>query len=91
MPTKNKPTDVLSFRLWDAKDIKTKLLGEIFINYEYVTIQSKKHRANFVSEFVLLFIHGLLHLIGYDHFDAKTKTQMFSAQNKIMKKLNLIK
>lgn len=79
---KDSVTDVLSFNL-DSKE----LLGEIYICPAYVrkTIQEDM----FVEEILRLIIHGLLHLIGYDHEvelneETKDKVEMFVKQEKIL-------
>jgi probable rRNA maturation factor len=84
----NKPTDVISFAFYDSNGIKTPLLGEIFINYQQARRQTK---INYEYEILLLFTHGVLHLIGYDHHNKKAEEQMFELQNKIMQELNLIR
>ncbi|MDR1235185.1 MAG: rRNA maturation RNase YbeY [Mycoplasmataceae bacterium] len=84
----NKITDVLSFAMHDAKQPKTELLGEIFINYQ----QAQKQATVSVDyEITLLFIHGVLHLLGYDHKNKTNENEMFLMQNKIIKQLNLVK
>jgi probable rRNA maturation factor len=80
----DKTTDVLSFALHDANDIKTPLLGEIFINYQQALRQTK---VSYEYEMVFLLIHGLLHLLGYDHKDKKSETEMFNLQNEIIQSL----
>ena len=61
---KNKTTDVLSFPI-KIKDNKKTYLGDIAISYEIVKERSKE--TNFSLEFDKMWIHGYLHLIGYDH------------------------
>ena len=57
----NKPTDVISFALRDANiSIKVDLLGEIYLNPYYI---HKITNNNFVKEFILTYIHGILHLL----------------------------
>ena len=66
----DKPTDVISFALRDVSvSINTPLLGEIYLAPDYIQKISKK---SFDEEFTLTFIHGILHLLGYDH-DNKEK------------------
>lgn len=60
----DKPTDVLSF---PYEEMPNTPLGSIVISYEYVEKYSKEFKHSFEDEFNLLFIHGLLHLLGYDH------------------------
>ncbi|MDR0739368.1 MAG: rRNA maturation RNase YbeY [Mycoplasmataceae bacterium] len=83
----NKTTDVLSFAMHENNKIKTPLLGEIFINY-----QQAQRQANVSNEYelTLLFIHGVLHLLGYDHHNKNAKKRMFDLQNKIIKQLKLV-
>ena len=61
---KNKTTDVLSFPL-KIKDKRKLYVGDISISYEIIKERSKK--TNFFLEFDKVWIHGYLHLIGYDH------------------------
>ena len=60
---KNKPTDVLSFPI-KVKEKKRIYVGDIAISYEIIKERSKK--TNFFFEFDKMWIHGYLHLIGYD-------------------------
>ena len=81
----NKPTDVLSFPL------KTKLknnsyLGDIAISYEIVNKRSKK--TLFDHELDKMWIHGYLHLNGYDHVKNIYFKRMCKKENLIFKQLN---
>ena len=70
---KNKPTDVLSFPTKNL--IKNKrYIGDIAISYEIINKRSKN--SNFLNEFDKIWIHGYLHLIGYDHKSVKDFKQM---------------
>jgi len=62
---KNKPTDVLSFPL-QSKFSHT-LLGSIIISSDFVKQKAKEYGHSQNEELSLLFIHALLHLLGYDH------------------------
>ena len=84
---KNKATDVLSFPFYTKKELHTRLinekeiyLGDIIINLN--KIKDKKKLKNFRTEFNNLWIHGLVHLFGYDH----KKEKDFLAMKKIEKK-----
>ena len=82
---KDKSTDVVTFALRDASSsVNTPLLGEIYLAPDYIQKVSKK---SFNEEFILAFIHGILHLLGYDHDDKKKEEVMFSLQNKILQKV----
>ena len=60
----DKPTDVLSFPYDDMPNVP---LGSIVISANFVEEKSKVYGHSFQDEFILLFIHGVLHLLGYDH------------------------
>ena len=77
---KNKPTDVLSFPINIVKK-KIGYLGDIAISYEIVNKRSKK--SNFNYEFDKMWVHGYLHLLGYDH----KKIREFEKMHKIEKKI----
>ena len=81
----NKPTDVFSFPL----KIKTKdniYLGDIAISYEIVNKRSKKSLFN--HELDKMWIHGYLHLNGYDHIKYKDFKKMSRKENLIFKQIN---
>jgi probable rRNA maturation factor len=60
----DKPTDVLSF---PYENMPNTPLGSIVISSNFVEEKSKEFNHSFDDELSLLFIHGLLHLVGYDH------------------------
>lgn len=60
----DKPTDVLSF---PYDDMPNAPLGSIVISVDFVIEKSELYNHSFQDEFILLFIHGILHLLGYDH------------------------
>jgi len=78
---KNKPTDVLSFSLKEKK-----YLGEIIICPEIVKENAKKYKIPIKMEMMKVFIHGILHLLGYDHEKtAKAAEEMEIKQEKYLK------
>ena len=79
---KNKPTDVLSFPF--ENKIKNKYLGDIAISYEFVKKRSVK--SNFLLEFDKLWVHGYLHLLGYDHKKNKDFNKMKKLEDLILNK-----
>ena len=86
----NKPTDVLSFPFFSQKKFKhyrkkNMYIGDIATCYEIINIRSKK--TNFLLEFDKVWVHGLLHLIGYNHIKNKDYFKMNRIEKKI---LNLI-
>ena len=87
---KNKSTDVLSFPFYNKKNLKKKIknekeiyLGDIIINLN--KIRSKKNMKNFKLEFDKLWIHGLVHLFGYDHKKEKDYRKMNQVEKNYLK------
>ena len=78
---KNKTTDVLSFPLKYIKNKKT-YIGDIAISYEIINQRSKL--SNFFMEFDKIWIHGFLHLIGYDHKKSKDFKKMQKKEQLIL-------
>lgn len=76
----NKPTDVLSFPMWEENDIPLpdidNLLGDIVISTDKVMEQSKEHGHSHEREIAILVIHSLLHLFHYDHMEDDEEEQM---------------
>ena len=85
---KNKPTDVLSFPFYNMTELKKKkdkikYLGDIAISYQFVKNRSKL--TNFELELDKLWLHGYLHLLGYDHKKNNDYYKMRNIENKILK------
>lgn len=88
----DRPTDVISFAFLDhvdgevtiKGDIPT-LLGEIFISVDKAEEQANAYGHSLLREMSFLFVHGLLHLLGYDHMTKEEETVMFSLQEEILK------
>ena len=81
----NKTTDVLSFPLKIKKKSNT-YLGDIAISYEIVNTRS--YNSSFVYELDKMWIHGYLHLSGYDHIKNLDFEKMYKKENLIFKELN---
>ena len=84
---KNVSTDVLSFPLKINLKNKT-YLGDIAISFEIVNKRAKS--SSFDYELDKMWIHGYLHLLGYDHKKSKDYNLMMKKENLIFKKLNKI-
>ena len=80
----NKSTDVLSF-FYDYSD--SVLMGEIFISIKDAEKNCNKNNNTLLDECSILTIHGILHLLGYDHDTKKKEQSMFDLQEKIYKKV----
>ncbi len=77
---KNKATDVLSFPYSDKEKFilpegKTKVLGEVIICPKEVEKNSRRYKTPFKKELFLILIHGILHLLGYDHEGNKREAE----------------
>jgi rRNA maturation RNase YbeY len=64
---KDYPTDVLSFPAGDELPTGVQLLGDVVISVERANEQAKEKRRTLNEEMVTLLIHGIVHLLGYDH------------------------
>lgn len=86
----DRPTDVISFAFLDDKNeiIKGENipldLGEIYICYEVADENRKNYGNSIKREICFLFVHGLLHLLGYDHMTKEEEEIMFPLQEKIL-------
>ena len=83
----NRSTDVLSFPYFSPKNLKSikekKIyIGDIATSYEIINSRSKKN--NFSLEFDKVWIHGLLHLIGYNHIKNKDYFKMNRIEKRIL-------
>ena len=91
----NTPTDVLSFPMIDdfnnitLSDETELLLGDIVISIEKVDEQSKEFGHSFNRELIFLAVHGLLHLLGYDHEDKEDEEKMRSKEKDILASINI--
>ena len=81
----DKATDVLSFPM--DFDFVNMPLGSIVISTDFVEEKAKEYGHSFNEELSLLFIHGLLHLLGYDH--EVDNTEHRDKEEELIKKFNL--
>ncbi len=99
----DRETDVLSFPMLDfieeeqeeEEDVEyideELALGDIVISMEKALEQSKEYQHGFNRELAFLLVHGMLHLLGYDHETEATDGDIFEKQEEILKELNLTK
>ena len=87
----DKPTDVLSFPAGDALPgmEADPYLGDIAISVPYAARQAAQAGHDLAGELQLLTIHGVLHLLGYDHDEAAEKEAMWGAQTAVLTQLHL--
>lgn len=90
---KDSPTDVLSFPMLEKGDKPDTagliLLGDIIISIPKAVEQAKEYGHSFEREICYLTIHGMFHLLGYDHIDEEEKREMRAREKQVIKILNL--
>lgn len=85
-------TDVISFALEDAHDVSltdVRVLGDIYICIDRMKEQALEYGHSETRELSFLTVHGLLHLLGYDHQTKEEEEVMFGLQRKILSDLNI--
>lgn len=94
----NRATDVLSFPYLDIKfpidiidypndidpDTGKVMLGEIMLCYPIIEAQSKEYNTSIFREFAYMTVHGLLHLLGFDHMQDEDKKLMRKKEEEIL-------
>jgi probable rRNA maturation factor len=84
------PTDVLSFPSDEIDPESSALyLGDVIISYQRATAQAKASGHGLKDELQLLTVHGVLHLLGYDHVEPDQKEAMWAVQADILQKLDV--
>ncbi len=89
---KNKPTDVLSFSLWEGEEMFDPALqesdelplGDLVISLETAARQAAELKHSLEREMEFLAVHGTLHLLGYDHIRAADRRVMWKWQEEIV-------
>lgn len=101
----DRPTDVLSFAMNESLDEELEIvyeleeneelddladmLGDIIISVEKAKAQSEEYGHSIEREIGFLFVHGFLHLLGYDHQDAASEAEMMGKQEAALAKVGL--
>jgi probable rRNA maturation factor len=88
---KDKTTDVLSFPLLEGKKMRlgsreTIPLGDVVISVPQTRRQARERNVHFRRELALLLVHGILHLLGYDHGTMAEEKRMFGLQARLLKR-----
>ena len=81
---KKKPTNVLSFPNENFSKNHDGFLGEVFLSYETCKKEAKKFKINFKDRIGHLVVHGILHLLGYDHKTKVAEKKMVRMESKIL-------
>ena len=88
----DRPTDVISFAFLDSENNYDTILysqgvvilGDIYISIEKAKEQAIEYQHSLHRELCFLFVHGLLHLLGYDHMNEEDEKEMFALQDQIL-------
>jgi len=94
----DKPTDVLSFPMYDMKNgdlpdpDEVCELGDIVLSLEKAAAQAEEFGHSYEREVAFLTVHSVLHLLGYDHeLSEEDDADMRERQRKIMEKINILR
>ena len=87
----DRETDVITFALEDDMDIQPeiRILGDIYISIDKAKSQAIEYGHSFKRELSFLIVHGILHLLGYDHQNKEDEKIMFELQDKILEEANI--
>jgi len=90
----DRATDVLSFAFRESEepqilDLDIETLGDVIISVERAKVQAEDFGHSLLREVIFLEVHGLLHLLGYDHIDDADRLEMETEQKFIMDKLGI--
>lgn len=85
----DKPTDVLSFPADSGVPDMEEYLGDVLISLPVAWQQAAAGHHHPLDELSLLAVHGVLHLLGYDHAEPEEKLEMWNRQNGVLVKLGL--
>jgi len=86
---KDKPTNVLSFPFEAPEHIEMPFLGDLVVCAVIVEQEAKEQKKQIIEHWTHLCIHGLLHLLGYDHIDETEAQEMEDIETAILAKLNI--
>jgi len=85
---KNYTTNILSFSYINDKIIKSNYIGDLVICGKIIEQEANEQKKELESHWAHITIHGILHLLGYDHTNLKKQSRMETLEIKIMKSLN---
>ena len=90
----DRATDVLSFAFRESDEPEVigaefEILGDVIISLERAKVQAEEFGHSFLREIIFLEVHGLLHLLGYDHIVDDERQEMEAEQKFIMEKLGI--
>ena len=91
----DRPTDVLSFALNESEEpevtggMDVNILGDLVISVERAEEQAEDYGHSVRREMAFLTVHGMLHLLGYDHMEEDERREMEAEQRFVMEKLGI--
>ena len=91
----DRPTDVLSFALTESEEPEIfdapggVVLGDLVISLERAAAQAETYGHSFLRELSFLTVHGMLHLLGYDHIEEEERLEMEEEQRHVMDALGI--
>ncbi|ERJ95265.1 translation metalloprotein YbeY [Selenomonas sp. oral taxon 892 str. F0426] len=90
----DRPTDVLSFALMESDEPEiiggaSEVLGDLVISLERVQAQAEEYGHSALRELSFLTVHGMLHLLGYDHMEEDERLEMETEQRHVMEELGI--
>ena len=87
----DRETDVITFALFDDKTFNPveNVLGDIYISIDKAISQSEEYGHSLERELCFLAVHGLLHLLGYDHMKKEDEELMFKLQEDILNEVGI--
>ncbi len=90
----DKPTDVLSFPMFEPDEIEDakkleEVLGDIVVCLPIVKRQAIEYEHSEEREFAYMLVHGFYHLMGYDHIEDNDKVKMREKEEKVLSKLGI--
>lgn len=86
---KDRTTNVLSFTNNDLSRELTNNIGDIAISYDYVLSEAKENGKSFSDHIIHMLVHGIYHILGYEHEDNVSAEIMESKEIDILAKLNI--
>ena len=87
----DRETDVITFALEDDKTFNPdiRILGDVYISIDKAKSQSEEYGHSLLRELCFLAVHGMLHLLGYDHMEKKDEEVMFKLQEEILDEMDI--
>ena len=87
----DRETDVITFALEDDKTFnpEIRILGDVYISLPKAKSQSIEYGHSLLRELCFLSVHGMLHLLGYDHMEKKDEEVMFKLQEEILDEMGI--